>query len=311
MKHNNFTLLPLTLAAMALALIGGCTPMRFSEFSGRGKSWPVAPDAMAEKQFAVPVYRGWPERPYQVIGSIRFEDPHKYWDDGIIGMAASMAKKKAGDAIVMRYGSEYGVGMTTGAVGDPKVVSMSQITALVIKWKSQSDLAAEKASVERFVSGFKQRHPELMVKRELVDLATEYVRWLGLALESETAAQQLDEVLTQVLNSKTDEKSSKWLFKGNVKASSLTASSSDVVFGVATVNRNQDTLTIVSSSEKAELNFSGTLKDGRVSGQFGFSAGPTIISAKAEGVFTEQKISLTGQGQTPDGTFQGSFSFSR
>jgi hypothetical protein len=266
---------------------------------------------MAEKQFAVPVYRGWPERPYQVTGSIRFEDPHKYWDDGIIGMAAGLARSRGGDAIVMRYGSEYGVGLITGALGDPKVVSMNQITALVITWKSQTEIASERASVDRFVSGFKLRHPEIVVKQEMIDLATEYVRWLGLALESEPAAQKLDEVLSEVLNSKADEKSVRWIFRGNVKASSLTASSSDLVYGVATVNRNQETLTIVSSSEKAELNFSGSLKDGRVSGQLGFSAGPTIISAKAEGVFTEQRISLTGQEQTADGTFQGSFSFSR
>ncbi len=149
MKNNNR--LSALLVILALGYVVACTPMRFSEFSGRNRSWPVASGAMAEKQFAVPVYRGWPERPYHVTGSIRFEDPQKYWDDGIIKMAASMAKGRGGDAIVMRYGSEYGVGMITGAIGDPKVMSMNQITALVIKWKSQSEIASEEASVDRLV----------------------------------------------------------------------------------------------------------------------------------------------------------------
>lgn len=298
----------LVLAIAALTV--GCSPMRYSDFAGRADSWPVAPGSMAERQFAVPVYRGWPERPYRVIGSVRFEDPLKYWDDGIIAMAARTAKGKGGDAIVMRSGSEFGVGITTGAIGDPKVVSNSQMTALVIQWKSQSEVAQEVALVERLVEGFRQRHPDSTVQRELASLGADYVQWLGLDLDSPAAAKKLEEVLTD-LGQPADNRGVRWLFRGHVRATSLTTSASDTVYGVAAVQRNGNALTIVSISEGSELNFSGTLQDGRIAGQIGFSAGSTIVSAKAEGVFTETKISLTGQGHTADGTFQGSFSFSR
>ncbi len=284
--------------------------MRYSEFAGRANSWPTAAGSMAERQFAVPVYRGWPERPYRVIGSVRFEDPNKYWDDGIIAMAAGMAKGKGGDAIVMRSGSEFGVGMTTGAIGDPKVYSVNQPTALVIQWKSSTEVAEEGQQVDRLVAGFRERHPESTVKREVASMAADYVQWLGLDLNSPATAKKLDEVLQEV-GQPADNQGVRWLFRGHVRATSITTSASDTVYGVATVQRNGDALTIVSTSEKSELNFSGTLQDGRIAGQLGFSAGSTIISAKAEGVFTDAKISLTGQGHTADGTFQGSFTFNR
>lgn len=57
---------------------------------------------MAENSYSIPVYRGWPERPYAVLGSLRFEDAHKAWDEGIFRMAASEAKSKGGDAVRIR-----------------------------------------------------------------------------------------------------------------------------------------------------------------------------------------------------------------
>jgi len=298
------------LASAVLLLCIGCTPMRYSQYTGQKKNWQTANAAMAETQYKVPVYRGWPDRPYNVIGSIRFVDPNKYWDDGVINMACGMAREKRGDAIIMRYGSEFGVGMTTGTAVDPKVFTGNDITALVIKWKTPAEIEAERATLARLTGRLKQQHPELATRKELVDLATEYIRSQGLSLESEEASQQLEQVLAEVVKSPNNGQT-KWLFRGTVRAGSLTTSVSDTVYGIANVTTNGDSLTIVSSSGKSDLTFSGSFKDGRLSGQVGFSAGSTIISAKADGVYTEEKISLTGQGQTPDGTFQGSFSFSR
>jgi hypothetical protein len=297
-------------ACAVLLFTSACTPMRYSEFAGRSKVWPVSGGSMAERQYNVPVYRGWPEKPYIVIGSIRFVDPNKYWDDGIIKLAADMAKDKGGDAIIMRAGSEFGVGMTTGAVGDPKVFSQNQITALAIRWKTDAELAAEAAQIDRLLVSFRQRHSGVSVKRELMVLGAEYVHWLGLDLNSPAAEKSLEDALLEVTKPANAD-ASRWLFRGTVRASSLTSSATDTVLGIATVSRKGEAITIVSTSEKSEVNFSGSLQEGRVSGQLGFSAGPTIISAKAEGVFTESKISLTGQGHTADGTFQGSFSFNR
>lgn len=105
--------------------------------------WPVGSGTMAETSYRVPVYRGWPERPYKVLGSIRCEDPNKYWDDGVISMAASMGKSKGGNAIIIRQGSEFGVGKITGMKNDPSVFTYNQTTALVIRWLSEKEIRDE------------------------------------------------------------------------------------------------------------------------------------------------------------------------
>lgn len=284
--------------------------MRYSQYTGQKRNWQVANAAMAETQYKVPVYRGWPDRPYNVIGSIRFVDRNKYWDDGVINMACSMARKKGGDAIIMRYGSEFGVGMTTGSAEDPQIFTGNDITGLVIKWKTPAEIEKERATLTQLTGRLKQEHPELATKKELVDLAVELVRSQGLNLGSDEASQQLTQVLTAVAQP-ANAGQTKWLFRGTVHAGSLTATMSDTVYGVADITTKGDSLTIVSTSGGSDLTFSGESKDGRLSGQLSFSAGSTIISAKADGVFTSEKTTLAGQGQTPDGTFQGSFSFMR
>lgn len=285
--------------------------MRYSQYTGQKKTWPTASEAMAETQYKVPVYRGWPDRPYTVLGSLRFVDPNKYWDEGVMNMACDMARKKGGDAIVMRdFGTESGVSVTIGSAADKGLSFRNDVTALVIKWKSPQEIAAERATLEKLTGRLKHEHPDLAARKELVELATEYVRFQGIDLNSEEANQQLQQALTEVVNS-PKEGPSTWLFRGTVRHGGLTTSWSDTVYGLATVSSTGENLTIFSSSDRSDLTFSGSLKGGRLAGQIGFSTGSTIISGKADGVYTDQKIALTGQGQTPDGTYQGSFSFSR
>src|SRR5581483_4207827 len=66
----------------ACVLVSGCVPMRYSELTGNNRNnltWPQGKGTMAETSYSIPVYRGWPERPYEVLGSVRFVDPGKYW----------------------------------------------------------------------------------------------------------------------------------------------------------------------------------------------------------------------------------------
>lgn len=303
-------ILSLSLVASVLVVVG-CSPMRYSQYTGQKKHWPVATGAMAETQYGIPVYRGWPEKPYTVIGSIRFVDRNKNWDDGVINMACMMAKRKRANAIIIRYGAEYGVGIITGSAADAQVVSVvNDTTALAIKWKSQSEIDAEKAAIAQLVARFQDQHRGLTVKKELIDLATDYVRSSQPSPESDDAIQQFEQALTDVVAAPKNGQS-RFLFRGAVRSSSVTTSWSDTVYGVAAVTRTGDNLTIVSSSQGAEVTFSGSIQDGRLSGQLGFSSGAAIISIKVDGVYTDERISITGQGHTADGTFQGGFTFVR
>ena len=103
------------LAAAIFALMSnGCVNLRYSQFRGRGLSepygsWPTGPGTMAETRFAVPVYRGWPEKPYELLGSLSHPDPNAKWNDDFFAAAAKEAKQQGGDAVIIREGAEWGV----------------------------------------------------------------------------------------------------------------------------------------------------------------------------------------------------------
>ena len=110
---------------------------------------------------AVPIYRGWPEKYYRVVGSIRFETPNKSWgyDDGILKAAASEAKRHGGDAIDNREGAEFGVSKIAGAKNDPLVLASSQTTALVIKWLTEVEIQDMHLRLEDFRKRFAALRP--------------------------------------------------------------------------------------------------------------------------------------------------------
>ncbi len=280
--------------------------MRFSQYSGSRRFGPVQPEAMAETSFSLPVYRSWPDRPYETIGSLRFEDPNKYWDDGVIAAAVSGAKSKGGDAIIIRYGSEFGVSGLAGFGDDPALLRQNQTTALVIKWKPKSVVEAEVAALRAFKQSFQAEHPGLCKNATLLSTAIDSLKWTGASLDS-VAADKITGWLTEIGESNHGELSGKWLYRCNFKRSQLTSAHSDFFYGMGLVALKDNVLTVVSTSGPTEVNFSGTFDKGRVTGKMGIAA----MSISCDGVASSEKISLSGQGQVADGTFQASLVFFR
>jgi hypothetical protein len=130
---------------------------------------------------------------------------------------------------------------------------------------------------------------------------------MGLGLDSVAATDKLKEVLAEIHDSKEGELTGKWLYRCGFKRSRLTSSFSDFFYGTALVTLKDNVLTVVSTSGPAEVNFSGTFEKGRVMGKMGISA----VSVNCDGVASKEKISLSGQGQIADGTFQASLIFLR
>lgn len=302
-----------SLAILAVvALVAGCgAPMRYSQYTGR-QTWTTGNGTMADKGYAIPVYRGWPDKPYKVIGSIQFSNPNDYWDDGDTARAARLGKGKKGDAIIMRYGAESGVGAIAGAAADAHLLSMNQVSVLVIRWKSQAELDEERTALQQFEAEFSGKHPDLNLRRDLVVVGADVIGMTGLTLETPAGRSRLDEILLQVLQPAKNDKSSNWLFKGTLRSSALTSSFTEAAYGVATLTQTGDSVTLVSAPGSAtDINFSGTAKDGHLTGQLGVTSGNTIFSGKAEGVLVPEKLSLNGQAQTADGLVQSSFTFTR
>lgn len=51
-------------------LAAGCARTKFSAYVGQQPQWPTTPGAFVQVKRDVKVYRGYPERPYEVIGSV-------------------------------------------------------------------------------------------------------------------------------------------------------------------------------------------------------------------------------------------------
>lgn len=266
---------------------------------------------MAETAYAIPVYRSWPERPYDVIGSVRFEDPSKYWDDGVIRKAAKVGKKNGGDAIIFRPGGVARFSWLDQFTARPAGYG-EELTALVIKWTADSVLKSKKADEERFWANFRQKFPALADNDQVLEMATSHLTELGVKPYSAEMADRLSKILAEIQNHHKDSLAGKWLVRGAVQTSSITASSgAEVFFGIATVATSGNKITMISTAGKAEFNFSGTEETGQLVGTLGFGGKASAISVKCEGVALNEKISLTFQKLTDSGTVQGSVTLQR
>jgi hypothetical protein len=121
------------LGTVAILSITGCGGMRFTKFDGQQKAWPMG-SSFSDQAAAVPVFRGWPEKPYELLGYIEFTSPNITWNRGDIEQAAKMAKQMGGDAMMM---------IPKGESSSPKLAEVcqelgmdsSRTRGLVMKWK--------------------------------------------------------------------------------------------------------------------------------------------------------------------------------
>jgi hypothetical protein len=264
---------------------------------------------MAETSYAVPVYRGWLEKPYKVLGSVRFEDAYKRWDDGVIRMAASAGKKNGGDAIIIRQGAEFGVSKITGVVNPATSLSQNQTTAFVIQWLTQGEIEKEEAEKARFLREHQIEHPNIRANESLQEILIQY---LLRDLRSEPYAKEMANQFAAALESLTAHRghdpSGTWAYKGSVATSSIASiGDEDTLLGLATVKVDGDNIAILSKAGRTEISFQGSLVKGRVQGQIGIGS----FTSKAEGAALDNKISLSFQSITTDGAVRGSLVLQR
>jgi hypothetical protein len=264
----------------------------------------------------VPVYRGWPEKEYQVLGSLRFDDPNRSWgyDDGILKDAASEAKRHGADAIIIRQGAEFGISQIAGARANPSSVLASyQTTALAIRWLTPKEIEERKVLVDEYWNRFAaqqaanrkaafKNNPSIGANRTVAELVFTYLYVMGQDLSSTELWDKFDEAMTKLVGNQSSSPAGVWIFKATTSLSSaLSESGGRNSLGLATISSDGENLTIVSSSGQIELNFNGTLVKGRLSGQLGMGS----VSAKCEGAVTAEKISISFQSLTSDGTLSG------
>lgn len=119
--------------SLLILTLCGCEEMRFAQYTGEVKAWPTG-SSFTDKVFDVPVFRGWPEKAYDVLGYVEFSNPNIEWNDGDIKQAAKKARAMGGDALLLMAGGGGSIPSVSKARSDLGITG-SQTVAVVLKWK--------------------------------------------------------------------------------------------------------------------------------------------------------------------------------
>ncbi len=289
--------------AWLLLLFAGCSAKRYVEYTGR-QVWPVNKGAVADASFAVPVYRGSPDRPYRVIGGIHLGNAVK-WKDRDIAAAARIAKDKGGEALLIRTGEEMSSATSAGA--DPHLLSAGETGGIVIKWKSEIEVRESAVRLEGFRAYLKRSYPRLGLdsNEALWEMVTEYVTWLGLELDSDPGNAALENALAS-LNAPTANPA-KWLFKAALRSDTVRGPTTGerVIYGIATNSLSADRVVIASIPAGTDLQFSGVAKENSLSGEIHLGPDAKGFDGKAIGESGSGRILLNCQGQIANGPAHG------
>jgi hypothetical protein len=303
---------PRIAALASLVLAGACSTveklpgdMRFSEYSGADASeWPTSTGALADKSYAVPVYRAWPSKPYVVIGEVRHAKPHKHWEDDELRDAAKAASKRGGEAIIFRRTTEAGVAALTGTLERGPLVGTGvqwQQSALVIRWQTPEETQDRQARNARLLSLLAAAKPDLQCSEDTAKLVIKYLLQTAVRGSVSDLYPNFERIMGRISPAQPGSLAGEWLFKATITIRSLVDSDEQSHLGLAFIRVDGNNLVIVSTEGGVELNFSGQATNSGLTGQLGISGFPV----KAEGVALDDKISLTFQSTTPNGVFQG------
>jgi hypothetical protein len=129
MKRLAITLL----GTLAILSVTGCVEMTFAKYEGQQKAWPTG-SSFSDQVYALPVFRGWPEKPYDILGYVEFNNPNVEWNRGDVEQAAKKAKQMGGDAMLMVPKGEASSQKLT-EIRQELGIDTSRARGLVLKWK--------------------------------------------------------------------------------------------------------------------------------------------------------------------------------
>lgn len=124
--------LGLVVASLSI-LLTGCESMQYNQYQGQQRAWPTG-STLTSGVYDVAVYRGWPEKPYEVLGFIQFDTANIDWNEGDAKQAAKQAAAAGGNAIIIlpRGGDPS---PTTAAMRQDLGLAGDRSVAVVVKWK--------------------------------------------------------------------------------------------------------------------------------------------------------------------------------
>ncbi len=285
----------LTFLLPALFLVA-CKPKQYTPYSGV-RVWPIKKGAASEQIDGLPVYQGFPERPYDVVGTIRLANSHRSWGKGDTDEVIRLAKSNGAEGLVVSTGESFSAMYSPEA--DPHLFSAAERGAVAIKWKPANLVADASHRLDGFRYYIRRSYPRLDLdsKMDLWQMGIEYIGWLGLDIDSDQGTARLENTFSSIAAVDPGSGKSTWLFKGTIRASGSPASPSErFFFGKATLTQAGENITLVSNpSEPAILQFAGQLKDKKLEGKVTLSAGAASYDGNISGSFSASKITLEGQ----------------
>ena len=139
------------LCLFAVALLAGSATADFTPYRGAQQNWPVATGAFVDNKYAVPVFFGAPNRPYDVLGYLNAETaPVRSRRGAVIAFMARRAQEVGGNGLIVlgtnrQYvgsvssssvtGNVYGQGFTATGFGTTTPLFGGQGDAVVIRFR--------------------------------------------------------------------------------------------------------------------------------------------------------------------------------
>jgi hypothetical protein len=136
---------------LAVISLSGCADHEYQQYQGQQQNWPTAPGAFVQMKSGIPVYYGYPPRPYIVLGIIE-ETSRGRFANAVEGAAHAIRKEQGGDAIIVlnhadqadgsvSFGNAFGNFNANTGFGSATSVGVSiprrtdKAKVVVIKWK--------------------------------------------------------------------------------------------------------------------------------------------------------------------------------
>jgi hypothetical protein len=104
----------LSLVALASLLLG-CASQKVLPFVGEQKDWPVADGSFMRNDCVVPVFYGYPPKPYAYVAQVEVRAQDSLVD--VIAQAAHAAQSRGGDALLVLEDSDRPVGSVSSGSG--------------------------------------------------------------------------------------------------------------------------------------------------------------------------------------------------
>lgn len=278
--------------SVGLSLLTGCTSQLYTGYTGT-QNWPVERTARPDTSYAVPVYHGWPDHPFEAIGYCHAAPLDAKWQIRNLAKAARQAKANRADGLVFCWDNE--TDFQPNPTPATRNRSPHHLHALAIKWKSLTEVDEAAHRLEGLRAYLRRADPNWRIesRTELWEMGVAYVAWLGFDINKRSGAVKLEETLKDLMNPSTAEDGQRYLFHAKLPMKvSKELVIAETVYGIGTIQQIGQSVVITSDSTRLNLNFDGHLTEAGVTGNMKVTTSAQVFSGQLSGTLSKDRLQL-------------------